>query len=71
MSESAPVELSERQRELLLQGLRYVRSSVKLDIDDLPTAEKRTKRESRLEEIASLVDHLTGSPAAHETSEVS
>ncbi len=71
MSETTVVELSERQRELLLQGLRYVRSSVMLDIDDRPTADSQKRRATRLQEIASLVDRLTGSPASHETTEVS
>jgi len=57
MSDSITVGLTERQRELLLQGLRYVRSSVKLDVYK-PTPETTSTRNDNLREIESLVCQL-------------
>ena len=58
MSDSITIGLTERQRELLLQGLRYVRSSVALDAYN-PTSESTAQRNDNLREIESLVTHLS------------
>ena len=57
MSETINVELSERQRELLLKGLRYVRSSRMLEFRESPD-EAADERKSELSEIRQLVELL-------------
>lgn len=57
MSDSVHLELTERQRELLLRGLRYVRSSRMLEIRDTPDA-AADERKSELSEIRHLVEML-------------
>ena len=57
MSETVSVELTNEQREMLLHGLRFVRSNLMLDIHD-PTPELDQDRENKLREIASLVEQL-------------
>lgn len=59
MSECMNVELTADQREVLLQGLRYVRSSLMLDIRD-PDATVDAERDDRLRNVAALVDQLNG-----------
>ncbi len=61
MSEKLTVELSGDQREVLLRGLRFVRSSLMLDVYD-PTPELVEKRNSQLREVAALAEHLTNAP---------
>ncbi len=57
MSNLLQLELTDRQRELLLRGLRYVRSSRMLEIRDVPDtiAEERA---TELVEIRGLVEML-------------
>lgn len=62
MSENVIVELSDQQREVLLQGLRYVKSSIRLHVCD-PTEDSVEQRQSQISEIESLVDHLNAAPA--------
>lgn len=59
MSQNLNVELTESQRDVLLQGLRFVRSSIMLDVYD-PTPELVEKRQIRLKDITSLTDQLAG-----------
>ena len=59
MSECMTVELTPDQREVLLQGLRYVRSSLMLDIRD-PDPTLDAERDDRLRNVAALVDQLNG-----------
>ena len=59
MSETLTVGLTQDQRELLLQGLRFVRSSVQLEITD-PEPQFVADRRRRIKEIDSLVDRLGG-----------
>ncbi len=53
------VTINDSQRELLLQGLRYVSSALRLDPRD-PDPALDADRDQRLEEIRSLVDQLNG-----------
>lgn len=58
MSDVLHVDLTKQERELLLRGLRYVRSSVLLEIYDPEDAQ--TDRAEQLREIESLVAQLNG-----------
>lgn len=70
MSGSHSLGITEEQRELLLNGLRYVRSSVLLEMRDIPAPEDAQEREQKLHQIASLVDQLNGSQSASATANV-
>ncbi|MEX0702651.1 MAG: hypothetical protein WD069_11195 [Planctomycetales bacterium] len=59
MSDGMKMELNDRQRETLLCGLRYVRSSLMLDVRD-PDPDLDAERDGELKEIALLMDRLTG-----------
>lgn len=69
MSETQSVDLTKQQQELLLRGLRYVRSSILLDICE-PSPEVEETRKNCLQEIAGLVDQLSGSQPANTTADV-
>jgi len=60
MNDTMSVELTDQQREILLKGLRYVRSSVMLEIHE-PSPERERQRAEKLEQINALVQQLTGS----------
>jgi len=70
MSQTSSIELTEQQREVLLKGLRYVRSSLMLDIRD-PSPRLDRQRAEELDQIAALAQHLSSSPASPEPAEVS
>ncbi len=57
MSELTHLELNDRQRELLLRGLRYVRSSRMLEIRETPDKDAE-ERSNELTEIRHLVAML-------------
>jgi len=59
MGETVTVGLTNDQRELLLRGLRFVRSAVLLEMEE-PTTDYVSARESQLHEIESLVEQLNG-----------
>lgn len=59
MSDQVTLELSKEQREVLLQGLRYVRSSIMLNVEE-PTPEYVSERSSRLREVTDLTSLLSG-----------
>ncbi len=63
MSETLSVGLTEDQREILLRGLRFVRSAVALEIYD-PTPESDAERSSKLREIRQLAEYLEGARPA-------
>ena len=63
MSHSLHLELNKNDREVLLRGLRYVRSSVMLEFRE-PSPRDTEQRRSQLQQIASLVEQLDGTPAA-------
>lgn len=62
MSESITLELTKDQKEILLKGLRFVRSSIMLDINDLPTNESEDERRANLRQVTELTDHVTRAP---------
>jgi hypothetical protein len=66
MSNTVTIGLTPAQRELLLSGLRFVRSSVTLEICE-PTPEVVEKRDHRINEIENLVATLSGSQHAEST----
>lgn len=69
MSETLNVGLTQHQRDLLLEGLQFVRSSVQLEIAD-PEPEFVAQRERRLSEIDSLIKQLNGERSAQTAAEV-
>ena len=54
------IELTPEQRELLLTGLRFVRSSIALEVKDW-SEEVEADRDRKYEELESLEAILTGS----------
>ncbi|MCA8984214.1 MAG: hypothetical protein R3C12_02720 [Planctomycetaceae bacterium] len=57
------VELTSRQQDLLLEGLRYISSSVKLRRED-PTPELLELRREQLREIHQLASLIEGNSPA-------
>jgi len=66
MSDLLTFELSNEQRECLLRGLRYVRSSIMLDPED-PTPELIENRQKQLRKLSDLTSLLSGKSVAQET----
>ena len=64
MDETLTVELTKEQRNLLLRGLRFIRSSVLLDMRE-PCSQVDELRAEQLQEIGSLVEQLRGSQPAN------
>ncbi len=58
MNETITLELTKDQKEILLRGLRFVRSSIMLDINDLPTNESEDERRSNLRQVTELAEHV-------------
>lgn len=58
MSDPLQLELTERQRELLLRGLRFVRSSRMLEIRDSSdlTDDQRKHELGEIRELAEMLD---------------
>ncbi len=69
MSETMSVGLTEEQREILLKGLRFVRSAVALEVYD-STPETDAQRSSKLKEIRQLAEYLEGVRPAGATARV-
>jgi hypothetical protein len=63
MSETLTVGLTKQQRELLLRGLRFVRSAVMLEVRE-PSVEVDADRAAQVREIGRLVEQLEGSRPA-------
>ena len=65
MSEMIQLELTDRQRELLLRGLRYVRSSRMLETRDNPDtiAEERKSELTEIRHLVEMLDQKTGKAA--------
>ena len=61
------IEISKQQRDVLLRGLRFVRSSLMLTPQE-PTTESVAERETQLQGVRQLVEQLNGSPAASKVS---
>lgn len=60
------LELNQQQREVLIRGLRYVRSSVMLTTQDL-TPELEQARAEELRQLAELTSILKGETVTHES----
>lgn len=67
MSDLMPLELTQQQRDILVRGLRYVRSSVMLTTQD-PTPELDQARNDELQQLAELTAILKGEAVTQETS---
>ena len=61
MTELATINITEKQLDLLLSGLRYVKSAEKLRVEE-PTPEYIRSRSEKLEEIQTLENTLNSSP---------
>ncbi|MFN5531532.1 MAG: hypothetical protein ACK5F7_13245 [Planctomycetaceae bacterium] len=57
MSDSLAFEVNSQQRDLLLEGLRYIRSARRLAFRE-PGAPVDAKREAELQQIAELMGQL-------------
>ncbi|MBI5758627.1 MAG: hypothetical protein HZA46_08925 [Planctomycetales bacterium] len=62
MVDSLTVALTKQQRDLVLQGLRYIRSSRRLAFRE-PLAPPDTERDDELREIAFLMGQIEGTSA--------
>ncbi len=69
MSDIATINITEKQLDLLLSGLRYVRSAEKLRVEE-PTPEYVRTRTEKLDEISTLVDALNSSPRRQSAAQV-
>ncbi|MFP6763617.1 MAG: hypothetical protein VB858_08365 [Planctomycetaceae bacterium] len=67
MSELLTLELTAQQRDVLIRGLRYVRSSVMLSTQD-PSPELDQARADELRQLADLTAILKGEAVKQETS---
>lgn len=65
MSKDVQVQLDRTQRDLLLRGLSFVRSSVLLGVRE-PSPEVTSEREGELQKIEDLIARLNSSPSASE-----
>lgn len=61
MNQSVTLDLDHQERDILLRGLRFVRSSIRLHVED-PTAETVEQRRGAIAEIEELIARLEGSP---------
>lgn len=59
MSDLLTVELNKEQRDEILRGLRYVRSSVMLTPEE-PSPQVAEERNEKLQRLAALSELLTG-----------
>lgn len=62
MNETITLELTKDQKDLLLRGLRFVRSSIMLDINDLPTSESEDQRSAGLRQVTELTEQVNRAP---------
>jgi hypothetical protein len=60
MDSMLQVELTSHERDVLLRGLRYVRSAIMLETRD-PSSEDTRRRLSQLDEIQNLSQRLENS----------
>ncbi len=60
MNDNRQLLLSEREREIILRGLRYVRSALALEMID-PTPETVAQRRREMSEVAALSDLISRS----------
>ncbi|MEM1061423.1 MAG: hypothetical protein AAF532_09795 [Planctomycetota bacterium] len=62
MSPQLTVGLTAEQREILLTGLRYVRSSISLEMSP-PSPEVESRRREKVKSVEDLVDQLAAAEA--------
>jgi hypothetical protein len=60
MSNAISVDLDNQERDILLRGLRHVRSSIALAVCD-PTPESEQQRGEDLQNVEMLIARLSGS----------
>ena len=63
MSDMLNLEITQEQRDMLLRGLRFVRSSYMLDTQE-PTPSWLQERSTKLNEVAELSEALSSAVAA-------
>ncbi len=63
MNKQVNIGINKADREMLLQGLRFVRSSVLLRMRE-PAEDETERREAELKKIARLVEQINGSSEA-------
>lgn len=66
MSDLLTVELNKEQRDEILRGLRYVRSSVMLTPEE-PSSQVAEKRNEKLQRLAALSELLSGQEVVQNT----
>jgi len=59
MSDAISVDLDNQERDILLRGLRHVRSSIALAVCD-PTPESEEQRDRDLQHVEELIARLNG-----------
>ena len=64
MNNQTAFEFDSNEREILLRGLQFVRSSVQLNVYD-PTEENERSRADQIREVDELIERLSGT--AHKT----
>ncbi|EDL60896.1 hypothetical protein PM8797T_09259 [Gimesia maris DSM 8797] len=69
MTDITTINITEKQLDLLLSGLRYVKSAEKLRVEEPTTDYVRTRTE-KLNEIKHLVDTLNSSPRKQSAAQV-
>ena len=62
MSETITLELTKENKEIIMRGLRFVRSQIMLDINDLPTDAAEEERRAKLRQVTELTEHLSRAP---------
>lgn len=62
MNETITLELTKENKEIIMKGLRFVRSQIMLDINDLPTAASEEERRAKLQQVTELTEHLSRKP---------
>lgn len=63
MSENVTVALTTNERDVLLRGLRFVRSSIMLELGD-PTPDRSNEHRQALAQVNSLVERLNREAAS-------
>lgn len=61
MNQSTAFEFDKEERDLLLLGLRHVRSSIAMEVQD-PTEENVRLRRDRIRDVEELISRLSGAP---------
>ena len=64
MNEQLTLELTQHQRDLVLEGLRYIRSSRRFEFRE-PSQPRDERRETDLRTIAELMGQLDPAGAVH------